>query len=234
MRRIMTKIRSDIDPVETQEWLDALGSLICTEGKERARFILNCLLQEAHQQKIAISGSVVTPYCNTIPVDRQPAYPGDLELEKRIEALNRWNAIVMVLRAKKQAGGVGGHLSSYASIATLYEVGLQHFFHGVDKDSLGDLVYFQGHSSEGNYARAFLEGRLSEQHLQNFRQEVGGSGVSSYPHPCLMPEFWQFATVSLGLGALQGIYQARFLRYLEHRGLLPDSDRKVWIFCGDG
>jgi pyruvate dehydrogenase E1 component len=175
-----------------------------------------------------------TDYNNTIPVEKQPEYPGDLTLEQRIEAINRWNAVMMVLRTKKEAGGVGGHLSSYASIATLYEVGLNHFFRGVSKDSLGDLIYFQGHSSEGNYARAFLEGRLTEKHLNNFRQEVAGSGLSSYPHPWLMPDFWQFATVSLGLGALQAIYQARFLKYLENRNLLSTTDRKVWVFCGDG
>ncbi|OGT46812.1 MAG: pyruvate dehydrogenase (acetyl-transferring), homodimeric type [Gammaproteobacteria bacterium RIFCSPHIGHO2_12_FULL_41_20] len=229
-----TRMQSDIDPIETREWLDAFASVMRAEGKGRAQFILNQLLQAAHQQQLELSQLLATPYCNTIPVAQQPAYPGNLEMEQRIEALNRWNAIAMVLRAKKNAGGVGGHLSSYASIATLYEVGLQHFFRGVDKQQLGDLVYFQGHSSEGIYARAFLEGRLTEEHLKNFRQEVDGTGVSSYPHPWLMPNFWQFATVSLGLGALQGVYQARFMRYVEHRQLLPHSDRKVWVFCGDG
>jgi pyruvate dehydrogenase E1 component len=231
----MTKTWGDEDSLETKEWLDALRSLVKHEGKERAQFIIQHLLTEAKKQGLD-SGmtSLVTPYCNTIPKDQEPAYPGDLEMEAAIEALIRWNALAMVIRAKKQVGGVGGHLSSYASIATLYEVGLNHFFRGNSDQSLGDLVYFQGHSSEGNYARAYLEGRISETQLNNFRQEVGGEGVSSYPHPWLMPNFWQFATVSLGLGLLQGVYQARFLKYLDHRGLCPAKDRKVWVFCGDG
>lgn len=232
----MNKTRIDIDPTETQEWLDAFESLVKYEGEERANFVIQQLLAAAGKSGLLLSGTstVTTPYCNTIPVAQQPAYPGDLEMEHRIESIIRWNAIAMVLRAKKDAGGVGGHLSSYASISTLYEVGMNHFFHGATKDTLADLIYFQGHSSEGNYARAFLEGRLSEEHLVNFRQEVKGKGVSSYPHPWLMPTFWQFATVSLGLGALQAIYQARFIKYLENRKLLPISDRKVWVYCGDG
>jgi pyruvate dehydrogenase E1 component len=231
----MKKAWDDVDPIETKEWLDAFASLVKHEGPERAQFIIDQLLQKATQKGVA-TGMAATrsAYLNTIPVAEQPEYPGDLELESRIDAINRWNAVAMVIRAKHEAGGVGGHLSSYASIATLYEVGLNHYFHGATKERVGDLIYFQGHSSEGNYARAYLEGRLSEQHLKNFRQEVGGNGVSSYPHPWLMPNFWQFATVSLGLGALQGLYQARFLKYLENRKLLSAGDRKVWIFCGDG
>lgn len=231
----MAKQNDDIDPPETQEWLDALESVLKYEGPERARFILEKLLTSAGQAGVNLGLSRASKsFSNTIPVANQPAYPGDLELESRIEAAIRWNAIVMVLLAKEKAGGVGGHLSSYASIATLYEVGMNHFFRGETKKSPGDLVYFQGHSSEGNYARAFLEGRLSETHLNNFRQEVEKEGVSSYPHPWLMPNFWQFATVSLGLGALQAIYQARFLKYLQNRNLIPENDRKVWVFCGDG
>lgn len=232
----MTNAWDDVDSVEIQEWLEALASVLEYEGPERARFIIEQLIANASHLGVQMAGTaaITTSYCNTIPVEQQPAYPGDLELEKRIEAINRWNAIGMVLRAKKNAGGVGGHLSSYASIATLYEVGLNHFFHGATPDTPGDLVYFQGHSSEGNYARAFLEGRLSEKNLINFRQEVHGEGVSSYPHPWLMPTFWQFATVSLGLGALQAIYQARFLKYLENRKLTSANERKVWLFCGDG
>lgn len=231
----MTKSRSDSDPIETQEWLDALASLVKYEGKERAQFILQKLLAAAEKAGIPSAlAQLITPYANTLSPETQPAYPGNLELENALEALMRWNAIAMVIKAKKESGGVGGHLSSFASIATLYEVGLNHFFRASTQESLGDLIYFQGHSSEGNYARAFLEGRLTEKHLQNFRQEVGGQGVSSYPHPWLMPQFWQFATVSLGLGLLQGIYQARFLKYLENRDLLPTDDRKVWVFCGDG
>jgi pyruvate dehydrogenase E1 component len=232
----MTKTWDDIDPPETQEWLDALASVVKYEGPDRARYILDKLMQAAQQSGVPVEagGAITTPYCNTIPLAKQPAYPGDLALEKRIEAAIRWNAIVMVLRAKHEAGGVGGHLSSYASIATIYEVGLNHFFRGASVGSPGDLLYLQGHSSEGNYARAYLEGRLNEKHLKNFRQEIDGHGLSSYPHPWLMPNFWQFATVSLGLGALQAIYQARFLKYLENRKLISENDRKVWVFCGDG
>ncbi|MEO8400408.1 MAG: pyruvate dehydrogenase (acetyl-transferring), homodimeric type [Gammaproteobacteria bacterium] len=228
----MTKTWDDIDPVETQEWLDALASVVKFEGNERASFIIQQLLAVAGT--LGGASTITTPYCNTIPVEQQPEYPGNLELEQQIDAIIRWNAIAMVLRAKKDAGGVGGHLSSYASIATLYEVGLNHFFNGAAEGTPGDLVYFQGHSSEGNYARAFLEGRLTEKNLKNFRQEVDGDGVSSYPHPWLMPKFWQFATVSLGLGPLQAIYQARFLKYLENRKFIPANDRKVWVFTGDG
>lgn len=223
----------DYDPIETKEWLDAFSSLLQFEGAERAQFIISQLIESAAKSGIGVKRSN-TPYCNTISVEQQPAYPGDLALEKRIDASIRWNAIAMVLRAKLEVGGVGGHLSSYASIATLYEVGMNHFFRANTKDSLGDLIYYQGHSSEGNYSRAFLEGRLSEEHLKNFRQEVEKSGVSSYPHPWLMPHFWQFATVSLGLGPMQAIYQARFLKYLENRELLKAGDRKVWVFAGDG
>lgn len=231
----MTKAWSDKDPVETREWLDALASLMKREGKERTEFILQTLLAAAQKQGVQAGVEArSTSYQNTIPVNEQPKYPGDPVLETAIEALIRWNAIAMVLGAKRDVGGVGGHLSSFASIATLYEVGLHHFFRAANKNHLGDLVYFQGHSSEGNYARAYLEGRLDELHLKNFRQEVGGHGVSSYPHPWLMPDFWQFATVSLGLGMMQGVYQARFMRYLDHRGLLPHGDRRVWVFCGDG
>ena len=225
----------DLDPIETKEWLDAFASLLKYEGAERAHFMINTLIQAAYRQGVTLDRQMfLSPYQNTIPVSEEPDYPGDIALEKRIEALMRWNAVAMVLRAKKTAGGVGGHLSSYASVATLYEVGCNHFFRGATADFLGDLVYFQGHSAEGNYARAFLEGRLSEKQLKNFRQEVGGNGLSSYPHPWLMPDFWQFATVSLGLGLLQGVYQARFIKYLENRKLLPPSNRKVWVYCGDG
>jgi pyruvate dehydrogenase E1 component len=231
----MTRPWSDNDPIETREWLDALNSLIKREGKERAQFILQQLLEKAQKQGIDNQFTpLVTPYINTIPKEQEPTYPGDRQLEAALEALIRWNAIAMVIKAKDHAGGVGGHLSSFASIATLYEVGMNHFFRGRTDTFLGDLVYFQGHSSEGNYARAYIEGRLTEKHLKNFRQEVDGEGLSSYPHPWLMPDFWQFATVSLGLGLLQGVYQARFLKYLDQRGLLPASDRKVWVFAGDG
>lgn len=231
----MVQSVNDNDPIETKEWLDAFNSLIKHEGKERAVYIIQKLLAEASKKGINEDKvQIVTDYVNTISVDQQPAYPGDLAVEAVLESLIRWNAVAMVVNAKNKVGGVGGHLASFASIATLYEVGMNHFFRGTTKDQLGDLVYFQGHSSEGNYARAFLEDRIDEEHLINFRQEVDGKGLSSYPHPWLMPDFWQFATVSLGLGLLQGVYQARFLKYLDNRGLLPANDRKVWVFCGDG
>ena len=231
----MKKNWSDNDPIETREWLESLASLVKREGKERAEYILQKLAEAAEKYGVSsISGDVGSPYCNTIPVAEQPEYPGDLALEAAIEAAIRWNAIAMVINTKRDVGGVGGHLSSFASISTLYEVGMNHFFRGPTNSNPGDLVYFQGHSSEGNYARAFLEGRMTEKQLKHFRQEVDGEGVSSYPHPWLMPAFWQFATVSLGLGLLQGVYQARFLRYLDNRGLLSTADRKVWVFCGDG
>lgn len=231
----MTAPWRDNDPTETQEWLEALASLIEREGKDRAQFILQSLLATAENQGVRTqAGQMTSNYINTLSVDDEPEYPGNRELEAKIEAAIRWNAIIMVLKAKEKAGGVGGHLASYASIASLYEVGLNHFFRGFTEKSAGDLVYFQGHSSEGNYARAFLEGRLTEKNLDRFRQERHGEGLSSYPHPWLMPAFWQFATVSLGLGLLQGIYQARFLKYLQHRELLNTEGRKVWVFCGDG
>lgn len=232
---MVKKTSGDADPVETKEWLDALASLVKYEGKERAQFVLYELLERAKKYGVDTGvAEIRTPYANTIPASSQPNYPGDLKTEAAIDAIIRWNAIAMVIKAKQNAGGVGGHLSSYASIATLYEVGLNHFFHGATENSPGDLIFFQGHSSEGNYARSFLEGRLNEKHLDNFRQEIGGPGLSSYPHPWLMPDYWQFATVSLGLGMLQGVYQARYLRYLEDRGLQGAGDRKVWVFCGDG
>jgi len=237
----MVKNLLDGDPIETREWLDAFASLLAASGPDRARFVAEQLFEAALQAGVALAGVegatghlLQTPCRNTIPPSAEPDYPGDLALEARIEAINRWNAMVMVLRAKKSAGGVGGHLSSYASIATLYEVGMNHFFRAGSADSPGDMIYFQGHSAEGNYARAFLEGRLIREQLEKFRQETDGQGLSSYPHPWLMPDFWQFATVSLGLGPLQAIYQARFLKYLENRGLLAPSDRKVWVFAGDG
>ncbi|MFN3234504.1 MAG: pyruvate dehydrogenase (acetyl-transferring), homodimeric type [Gammaproteobacteria bacterium] len=224
----------DIDALETQEWLAAFESLVEREGQDRAKFILNEVLAKADEKGVPVAGQLKTAYINTISVSEQPQYPGDLALEQKLDAAIRWNAIAMVLRAKRDAGGVGGHISSYNSIATSYEVGLNHFFKGRSENGAGDLIYFQGHSSEGNYARAFLEGRLDEQHLTNFRQEVAGHGLSSYPHPWLMPEFWQFATVSLGLGMMQGIYAARFMRYLQHRELANTDGRRVWVYCGDG
>jgi pyruvate dehydrogenase E1 component len=222
----------DLDPVETQEWLDALNSVVHQEGKERAEYLIQQLLGVLHMN-VALAGRN-TAYKNTISVDDEAEHPGDPELEERIIALLRWNAVAMVLRAGKHAPELGGHIASYASSAYLYEIGFNHFFHGANTEHGGDLIFTQGHSSPGIYARAFLEGRLTEQQLDNFRQEVDGKGISSYPHPWLMPEFWQFPTVSMGLGPLQAIYQARFLKYLHNRKLVDAQKRKVWAFCGDG
>ena len=224
----------DIDPLETQEWLDALRSVLRIEGPERAAFLLGQLRQAAAAEGRAPAGGATTHYLNT-PTPQAAPFKGDAELEAIIEAHTRWNAMMMVVKGGKVSSELGGHIASYASSATLYEVGFNHFFKAPTAEQGGDLVMFQGHSSPGIYARAFLEGRLTEAHLKAFRQEVSHEeGLSSYPHPYLMPEFWQFATVSMGLGPLQAIYQARFLKYLQHRGLIDPSGRKVWVFCGDG
>ncbi len=223
----------DRDPTETREWLDAMTSVVATEGNQRGRYLLDQLLDlDARQQDENVL-RVVTPYFNTISKERQPGYPGDLAVERRINAYIRWNAMVMVLRAGKHSN-VGGHIATYASAAVLYDVGFDHFFRGRTDSFDGDLVYIQGHSAPGIYGRAYLEGRISESQLDNFRREAGRDGLSSYPHPRLMPEFWQFPTVSMGLGPLTAAYQARFMRYLEYRGLKTHQGRKVWAFLGDG
>ena len=225
----------DVDPVETKEWLDALSSVVEAEGSDRALFILASLQQKAESLGLQSSYQhFKSAYNNTIAVDKQPAYPGKLELEQRIEALLRWNAAVTVAGVNKIDSSLGGHIGSYASSCTLYEVGFNHFFHAPNQTEAGDLVLFQGHIAPGIYARSFLEGRISDATMSNFRQEIGGQGLSSYPHPWLMPHYWQFPTVSMGLGPLMAIYQARFLKYLEARGLAKTSSRKVWAFCGDG
>jgi pyruvate dehydrogenase E1 component len=224
----------DKDPIETKEWIDSLLSVLKTEGADRAHFLIQQLINKARQRGLAITAGLNTPYVNTIPAAQEPPFPGDEALEKRIAALIRWNAVMMVLQAGKISSELGGHIATYASAATLYEVGFNHFFHAANEQHGGDLLYIQGHSSPGIYARAFLEGRLTEKQLAHFRQEIAGKGLSSYPHPWLMPEFWQFPTVSMGLGPMQAIYQARFLKYLQNRGLLDSGDRKVWMFCGDG
>lgn len=226
--------QKDIDPGETQEWLEALQSVLEHDGSERASFILRALMQQANIDGVTLPDTIHTPYCNTIKVFDQKAMPPDEGMGKRISALIRWNAVAMVLRAGKYAPELGGHIASYASSSTLYETGFNYFFKGPNVGNGGDLLYIQGHSSPGIYARAFLEGRISEAQLNCFRQEVGGKGLSSYPHPWLMENFWQFPTVSMGLGPLQAIYQARFLKYLENRGLIKEQDRKVWAFLGDG
>jgi len=225
----------DPNPLETAEWLESLDELVRHSGPERARFILQRLWERSHLHGAAPPTLVNTPYVNTIPRHEEVPYPGDRVIERRIKSLVRWNALAMVVRANKYDPGIGGHISTYASLATLLEVGFNHFFHASYGDEPGDFVYFQGHASPGVYARAYLEGRLNEQHLENFRHELREHpGLSSYPHPWLMPNFWQFPTVSMGLGPINAIYHARFLRYLENRGLLKPSPRKVWAFLGDG
>ncbi|MHA6794487.1 pyruvate dehydrogenase (acetyl-transferring), homodimeric type [Pseudonocardia bannensis] len=224
----------DLDPLETREWLDALDSVVEFDGADRASFLLEELMREARRVGAPVPYSASTPYLNTIPPGREPPQPGDREIEHRIRSMIRWNAVATVLRANKESSELGGHIASFQSAATLYDVGFEHFWHAPGEDHGGDLVFVQGHCSPGIYARAFLEGRITEEQLLNFRQEVGGGGLSSYPHPWLMPEFWQFPTVSMGLSPLMAIYQARFLKYLHARGLADTAPRHVWAFLGDG
>ncbi len=224
----------DTDPTETREWLESIDSVLRVHGPERAHFLLNRMIDFSRRSGAYLPYSPNTAYVNTISTGRQPEYPGDRSLERRIEAYIRWNAMAMVVQANRRSTEYGGHISSYASSATMYEIGFNHFWRAPSENHGGDMVFMQGHSSPGIYARAYLEGRLDETQLNRFRQEVGGGGLSSYPHPWLMPEFWQFPTVSMGLGPMMAIYQARFMRYLEHRELIGPSDRKVWAFMGDG
>ncbi|MEW8169813.1 MAG: pyruvate dehydrogenase (acetyl-transferring), homodimeric type [Candidatus Thiodiazotropha endolucinida] len=226
--------RPDTDPQETQEWLDALEAVLENEGVDRAHFLIERLVDKARRSGAYLPFSANTAYVNTIPVTKQRRFPGDRAMERRIRSFIRWNAMAMVVQANRISTELGGHISSFASGATLFDVGFNHFFHAPSKERDGDLIFFQGHSAPGVYARAYLEGRLSEEQLYSFRQEVDGQGLSSYPHPWLMPGFWQFPTVSMGLGPLMAIYQARFMRYLHDRGLLNTDERKVWSFCGDG
>ena len=227
-------LKNDVDPIETNDWLAAIDSLIREEGIERAQFIIDQVMQQARAGGVSLPSGITTDYVNTIPVSEQPAYPGNLEIERRIRSYVRWNAVMMVLRGQKKDLDLGGHLSTFQSAATMYEVGFNHFFKAATEKNGGDLVFFQGHAAPGMYARAFLEGRLTEEQLDNFRQEVHGKGLSSYPHPKLMPDFWQFSTVSMGLGPVNAIYQARFLKYLQNRGLKDTADQKVYAFLGDG
>jgi len=227
--------REDIDRTETQEWIESLKSVAQTSGRSRARFLLRELIDWGKRNDVVAPFTATTPYVNTIPRARQPQYPGDRAIERRLKSLMRWNAMAMVLRANRSTAGIGGHISTYASAATLLEVGWHHFFRGNLKDRVGDQIFFQGHSAPGVYARAYLLGRLTTQHLMNFRRELAkGGGLSSYPHPWLMPDFWEFPTVSMGLAAITAIYQARFNRYLHDRGLRDTSGSKVWAFLGDG
>ncbi|GJE55546.1 pyruvate dehydrogenase (acetyl-transferring), homodimeric type [Methylobacterium thuringiense] len=224
----------DLDPVETREWLDSLDGVLDVEGPDRAHFLIGQVVEEARKRGAPVPFSANTAYLNTIPVDKQDPHPGDRAIEHRIRSAIRWNAIAIILRANKDSSELGGHIASFQSSATLYDTGFMHFWHGDSPERGGDLIYVQGHSSPGIYARAFLEGRLTEEQLLNYRQEVDGKGISSYPHPWLMPDFWQFPTVSMGLGPLMAIYQARYLRYLHHRGHANTDGRKVWAFMGDG
>jgi len=226
----------DKDPQETQEWVDALEAVIEKEGADRAHYLIEAVIAEAREKGAEIPYSANTEYINTIPPERQPRYPGDPDMEIKLHSHIRWNAMAMVVRANKHTN-VGGHIASFASAATLYDVGFSHFWKAPSAQSGGDLVFFQGHSVPGVYARAFMLGRLTEEQMDHFRQETGGKGISSYPHPWLMPDFWQFPTVSMGLGPIQAIYQARFMKYLASRDLIDAADasqRKVWAFLGDG
>ena len=225
-----------IDPAELDEWYETLDDVLHRYGPERLKELLIHLQERAYQRGVRIPFTANTPYINSIHHEEQPPYPGNLEIERRIKSIVRWNAMAMVHGANKRTVNIGGHIATFASSATLYEVAQNHFFHGKSDDHPGDMVYFQGHASPGMYSRAFLEGRLTEEHLLNFRRELadGVGGLSSYPHPWLMPNFWQFPTVSMGLGPLCAIYHARFLRYMEHRGIMDTSKSKVWCFIGDG
>ena len=230
----MSALPRDDDALETSEWLDALRSVQQYRGPERANFLVDRLVQEARRAGAYIPASLTTAYCNTIPPEREEKSPGDRDIEHKIRAAIRWNAVAIILRANKESSELGGHIASFQSSALLYDIGYSHFWHAPSESHGGDLIYVQGHVSPGNYARAYVEGRLSEAQLVNYRQEAEGKGISSYPHPWLMPDFWQFPTVSMGLGPLMAIYQARFLKYLEGRGLAKTEGRKVWGFLGDG
>ena len=235
MLQVKVEAPDDLNPLETSEWIEALDEIIDEAGPDRASYLLNRLMERAANFGVQPPLRWNTPYVNTISTDEEVAYPGDRAIERRIKSLVRWNAAAMVVRANKYDANIGGHIATYASLATLLEVGYNHFFHGSHHGEPGDFVYFQGHASPGVYSRAYLEGRLGEKNLENFRHELRDTpGLSSYPHPWLMPDFWQFPTVSMGLGPLGSIYQARFMKYLENRGIIKESPRKVWAFLGDG
>ena len=219
--------KDDIDPLETNEWIESLNSVIENDGASRASYLLNKVIDQAYKAGLVLPDTRTTPYINTIPPEAEVKSPGDQNIEKKIRAYIRWNAAAMVVKANKKNSELGGHIGTFASAATLYDVGMNHFWRAKNNKFGGDLIYFQGHSAPGMYARAFLEGRLSTNQLDKFRQEVGKNGLSSYPHPWLMPNFWQFPTVSMGLGPIMGIYQARFMKYLINRGLIKDEEKSV-------
>ena len=224
----------DGDPLETKEWIESLDAVVAEYGPDRARFLVAKLIERAHETSLGVPGAVTTPYINSIPPEEEPEFPGDEDIERRIRRFIRWNAAVMVIKANHREKGIGGHLSTFASSATLYEIGFNHFFRGKNAPGGGDHIYFQGHAAPGVYARAYLEGRFDEKHLDNFRFEIDGDGLSSYPHPRLMPDFWEFPTVSMGIGPINSIYHARFNKYLNNRGLDDTTDSRVWCFIGDG
>ena len=224
----------DLDAEETKEWLDALEAVLDREGVTRASFLLERLSSRLAQMGARLPYTITTPYRNTIPTSQEARIPGDLFMDRRIRSLVRWNALALVMRANQRDASLGGHIASFSSSATLYDVGFGYFFRAPTAEQDGDLLYIQGHSSPGIYARSFLEGRLDATQMDNFRREVDGNGLSSYPHPWLMPDYWQFPTVSMGLGPLQAVYQAHVMKYLDSRGLVPMGDRKVWAFLGDG
>src|SRR3954466_9659953 len=230
----MAVISRDADPQETQEWLEALEAVLGEEGPEPAQDLIDRVVWEGRGSGAPVEVGLTTPYVNTIPPDREDRLPGDYEVERRLRSILRWNSMAMVLRANKESSELGGHIASYNSIATLFEVGFNHFWHAPSDEHGGDLVYLQGHSDPGVYARAFLEGRLSEEDLAGFRQEISKGGLPSYPHPWLMPEFWQFPSVSMGLAPLMAIYQARCVKYPPGGGREGMEERKVWAFTGDG
>src|SRR5690348_678054 len=235
MRNTAPKDATEIEALETREWLDSLDYVLQSGGPARVSRLLRELSDHARRNGVRQPFTANTPYINTIPASEQPPFPGSREIERRIKSMVRWNALAMVVKANKAEDGIGGHISTFASSATLYEVGFNHFFKGKGEDHDGDVIYFQGHAAPGIYSRAFLEGRLSAAQLTNFRRELKeGGGLSSYPHPWLMPDFWEFPTVSMGIGPITAIYQARFMRYLEDRGLKKRSNSKVWAFLGDG
>ena len=230
----LSKNGEDIDAIETKEWMDSLSAVLETDGSKRAQFLIKQLIEHSYKQGSDLVLSRNTPYINTISPDKEAKSPGDQNIERKIRSLIRWNAAAMVVRTNKKFPELGGHIGTFASAATLYDVGMNHFWRAKNNKFGGDLIYFQGHSAPGMYARAFLEGRLNEKQLDRFRQEVKPGGLSSYPHPWLMPNFWQFPTVSMGIGPMLAIYQARFMKYLINRGLIKDQNRKVWAFLGDG
>src|SRR5690625_3195928 len=224
----------DVDPQETREWIEALDAVLEVEGPDRAHFLLEALVDRARRGGAYFPFKATTAYLNTISPNQEARSPGDHALEWRLRSLIRWNAMAMVVTANRKSSGIGGHIASFASSATLYDVGFNHFWRGRNDEHGGDMIYIQGHSSPGIYARAYLEGRISADQLRGFRKEVDGKGISSYPHPWLMPDFWQYPTVSMGLGPIMAIYQARFMKYLHDREIIDAGDRKVWAFMGDG